>query len=160
MEIERKWIPKKMPNLSKLQPLRSERYFLYHKNGTELRIQSKGTKYELERKSDTSDLSHTKEKILISKEEFNTLKKFAKESLIRDNYKISDSPNISLKVYHGKFKGLVRIEVEFSSEKEAKNFKPLPWFGKEITNLAIGRDSKLITLSDKEFKKQLANLSD
>jgi adenylate cyclase len=36
-------------------------------------------------------------------------------------------------IYEGFLKGLATVEVEFSSEAEAKAFDPPPWFGKEVT---------------------------
>jgi adenylate cyclase len=36
-------------------------------------------------------------------------------------------------IYQGSLKGLATVEVEFSSETEAKAFDPPPWFGKEVT---------------------------
>ena len=36
-------------------------------------------------------------------------------------------------IYEGLLKGLATVEVEFSSEVEAKAFDPPPWFGKEVT---------------------------
>ncbi|MBI2677116.1 MAG: adenylate cyclase [Candidatus Yanofskybacteria bacterium] len=38
-----------------------------------------------------------------------------------------------LDVFHKNLKGLILVEVEFNSEKEADAFVPLDWFGKEVT---------------------------
>lgn len=40
---------------------------------------------------------------------------------------------IELDQFHGDFEGLFMAEVEFKSEKEAKNFQKPEWFGKEVT---------------------------
>jgi adenylate cyclase len=156
-EIERKFLVKRLPDLSKRECINYERYFLKIEADSEERIQKKGDKYEKERKFKISDLSRKTEKQEISKEDFDVLKKTASKSIIRDSYKISDIPNITIKIYHRNYDGLVRAEVEFSSEMEAKNFQPYNWMGKEITNTQLGNDSRLIKLDPKEFKDLLAS---
>ncbi len=157
-EIERKFLAKSLPDLSGKECISYERYFLKIESSFEERIQKKGDKYEKERKFKTSDLSRETEKQEISKEDFDVLKKSASKSIIRDSYKISDNPNTTIKIYHGDYEGLVRVEVEFFSEKDAKNFHPYDWMGKEITNTQLGKDAKLIQLSKKEFKDLLDSL--
>lgn len=157
-EIERKFLAKSIPDLSGKECISYERYLLKIKADFEERIQKKGDNYEKEVKFKTSDLSRETEKQEISKEDFDFLKKSASKSIIRDSYKISDSPNITIKIYHGDYEGLVRVEVEFSSEEDAKNFQPSDWMGKEITYTNLGKDSKLIQLSKKEFRDLLYSL--
>lgn len=157
-EIERKFLVKDLPDLSKKEFISYERYFLKIESNFEERIQKKGDKYEKERKFKTSDLSRELEKQEISKEDFYILKKSASKSIIRDSYKISDNPNITIKIYHGDYEELVRAEVEFLSEEEAKSFQPYDWMGREITNTNLGKDAKLIQLNKREFKDLLASL--
>ena len=38
-----------------------------------------------------------------------------------------------LDVYHGKLDGLITVETEFESEKQANAFSPPSWFGKDVT---------------------------
>jgi hypothetical protein len=53
-----------------------------------------------------SDLSRKLKKVEISKENLEVLKKFvAKSIIIRNSYKISDNPNITIKIYHGDYHG-------------------------------------------------------
>ncbi len=154
-EIERKFYVKNMPDLSGIKPLRYERYFLERGNGTETRISKVDDTYKYEKKVEVSDLERTRESKEISKEEFEELKKVASESIIRERYNISDNPNIAIQIYHGRFEGLARAEVEFASEAEARDFVPLDWMGEEMTGLPIARDSKLIDLTDSEFRSFL-----
>lgn len=153
MEIERKWLVKELPNLEGKESIRYERYFIYNKNGIELRIQKKGDKFQIERKVLKTELSREEEKLVITEEEFNVLKSLTTLSIIRDSYIIQNSPEISLKIYHDQFEGLVRVEVEFENEDEAKKFEPLEWFGNEITESDLGKDSKLINLTNEKFKE-------
>ena len=89
-EIERKFLVKKLPDLSNKTPIWYERYFLQITPDYEDRIQKKGDKYEREKKRKTSYLTRETEKFEISKEEFEKLKKVASKSIIRESYKVSE----------------------------------------------------------------------
>ncbi len=154
-EIERKFFVKHMPDLSGIEPLHYERYFLERGNGVEVRISKVNDMYKYERKVEVSDLERRGEKKEITKEEFEKLKQDASEAIIRERYDLSKNPDISIQIYKGKHAGLIRAEVEFSSEEEARSFNPLPWMGKEMTDLPISRDSKLLDLTKEEFNSYL-----
>lgn len=154
-EIERKFAINEMPDLSGQQPIVYERYYIRIEDGLEERIQKKGDEFEREIKKRLSDLSRTTEKTKITQDEFENLKKGSRKSIIRESYLISNTPDITVKIYHGDYEGLVRAEVEFESEEDATNFKPLTWMGREISNLPIGKDSSLLQLSHAEFQAQL-----
>jgi adenylate cyclase len=157
-EIERKFLVKTIPDLSKVKKIEYERYYLYVGKGIELRIQRKSEEYELERKVATGNLSRTSDVCPLSKEEFDLLKKLSDKSIIRDAYQISDKPDISIKIYHGDYEGLVRAEFEFESEEEAKTFVPPEWCGKEITDSDLGRDSRLMGLEKDGFEKNMKTI--
>ena len=154
-EIERKFFVKELPDLSKLEPLHYERYYLENSNGKEVRISKVNETYIYEEKLEISKLERTTSKKEISKTEFNKLKQQALKGLIRDSYQLSNNPDISIKIYNGRFEGLIRAEVEFNSEEDAMYFVPLEWMGEEMTDLPIARDGKLIELTDQEFKKYI-----
>lgn len=153
-EIERKWILSKLPDVSNQVPIPYERHFLFIGEGIEVRIQKKGDKYEFERKVESNNLTRTGEKFEITEAEFNHFKQYAVGSIERESYIVE---GISVKVYKGKHSGLIRAEVEFSSEEEAERFKPLDWFGEEITDSPIGKDKKLSQLGSEEFNQLLRN---
>ncbi|OGZ04202.1 MAG: hypothetical protein A2648_01310 [Candidatus Lloydbacteria bacterium RIFCSPHIGHO2_01_FULL_41_20] len=154
-EIERKFFVKQMPDLSGIMPVHYERYFLERGNGKEVRISKVDHSYVYEDKSEVSDLERTRTKKEITKEGFEKLRQNSSEAIVRERYNISSNPDIAIQVYHGRFEGLIRAEVEFDSEEEAKSFTPLPWMGEEMTGLPIARDSKLLDLADTEFKKYM-----
>ena len=154
-EIERKFFVREMPDLSGIEPLHYERYFLKREDGVEERISKVNDKYVYERKTEVSTLERSREKKEPSEQEFNQLKEKASEAIIREQYTISSNPDIAIQIYHGRFEGLVRAEVEFETEKEAKSFIPLPCMDKEMTGLPIARDSKLLDLSAEEFQEYL-----
>lgn len=152
-EIERKFLIKTLPDLTGVEVFNYERYFIYNENGFEIRVQKKGSMFELERKSFIDNLESSKSKIIISEQEFIFLKNISKNSLSRDSYKYSDS--ISVKKYNANFDGLIRVEVEFKNKLEAESFVVPDWFGPEITSTILGKDSKLINLNKEELEKEL-----
>lgn len=152
-EIERKWIVKTLPPITDQTPLLYERHFLFNANGIEIRIQKKGDVFEFERKVEVSDLTREGQKFTISPAEFESLKKHSIGSIIRESFVIDD---ISVKVYKGLFSGLIRAEVEFNNEHEAQEFIPPVWFGEEITHSVLGKDKKLMMISETEFTNELS----
>ena len=146
-EIKRKFLVNQIPDLSGIVKTEHERYYLYRQNGIDLRIQRLNIKYELERKVEVSNLARVGEKIVITKEEFEILKRFCDGKIIRDSYQISK--NTVLRIYQGRFEGLIRVEVEFQGEDEAQSFNIPDWFGKEITETMLAKDSDLLKLSTK-----------
>lgn len=159
IEIERKFSVKKLPNLSGIIPISYERYYLKIEPALEERIQKKGDTFEHGIKQTLSDLSRTTTKTEITEHEFEFLKKQTLKSVLRESYCILENPKLSIKIYHGDHEGLIRAEVEFSSEKEAKNFVPYGWMGEDITNNPLGRDSRLLQLSSAEFKELLRSMN-
>lgn len=155
METERKFLIQEMPDLSNLKPIHYERYYLYRDGTIEIRVHRKGGQYELIRKEMVSDLSATKEKLVITAAEFDHLKQFGAGPILRDGYNLSSNPDISIKIYHGKHEGLKKVEVEFNSEHEAESFVIPKWFGREITTSPVSRDSKLLDISGDELKEYL-----
>lgn len=172
--ITRKFLVKKLPDLSGSAKEVQERYYLYNNNSIVIRVQKINEEFELERKANESDLVREGEVIKITKDEFEKLKKFAIQSIQRESYevprlkpvissqqdtafadKIQENPKIVLRVYRGDYEGLVRAEVNFESEEEANNYKPLDWFEREITGTALSQDGYLLKLTKEEFKKLL-----
>lgn len=154
-EIERKFLVKQMPSLVGIKPVHYERYFLQRDSTVEERIQKKGDSFEYEKKVTISPVESHKEKKTISEEEYNRLKEKASSAIIRDSYILSSEPYVSIKIYEGRFKGLIRAEVEFKSAEEANSFVPIDWMGEEITDSPLGRDGKLLDLTDQEFQELL-----
>jgi adenylate cyclase len=155
-EIERKFLVKRLPDLSHIVPKRYERYFLDSKPRTEERIQKIDNNYFYEKKTDISQLERIRDKKKeITESEFNRLKQKARGPIVRERFDISSNPDISIQIYFGKLTGLRRAEVEFNSVEEAKVFKPLNWMGKEITNLPIARDGKLLDFNDADLERMI-----
>jgi CYTH domain-containing protein len=156
-EIERKWLLSSLPDVAAgITPIEYERYFLPSEPAEEIRIQKVGEKYTYQKKIEVPGVGRERvEDREISEEEFLNLKKGATGSILRTRYDLA--PNVSIQVYHGKHEGLIRYEVEFQSVDESEAFQPEPWVGREITDSPLGRDSRLLSMSDEEFQKELEN---
>ncbi len=153
MEIERKWILDKIPaEFMKCTPIPYLRYIIFTDDNVELRVQRKGDQYELERKEKATALSRKSIKVTISEGEFNTLKSTSNDYISRESL---TSGNRAVKVYDGEYTGLIRYEVEFKTEKEAREYVAPEWAKIEITGTVLANDSKLITLSRDIFLQEL-----
>ena len=148
VETERKFLVKEMPDLTGIEVEEQERYFLGLGNN-EKRITRVDNRYFLESKTKGNSLSANKESWEISKDEFEKLGLKSIGKIVRKNYVLSGK--VSVKLYEGDYKSLVRTEFEFESEIEAKKFRPPDWVGPEITGTDLGRDGKLIKLSRNKF---------
>lgn len=157
--ITRKFLVKKLPDLSDKTKDIYQRYYLYNANSIVIRIQQVNDEYELERKANESELVREGNTIKITADEFEELKQYAKQSIQRDSYIIQDNPRIVLRVYRGAYEGLNRAEVNFESEKEANAFQALDWFEQEITGTPLSQDGYLLQLSENEFH-QLISVTD
>jgi CYTH domain-containing protein len=128
-EIERKFLVKKVPSLIGIRKVPQERYFIQRGLLFEEGVKKKGSVFEYESKFTLSKKEKTREKVMITKEEFDSLKIKGTHVLERDSYRISKKkPIISIKKYKGDYKGLVLAEVEFDSLEEMEEFDPsLGW---------------------------------
>ncbi|PIU03440.1 hypothetical protein COT44_03280 [Candidatus Shapirobacteria bacterium CG08_land_8_20_14_0_20_39_18] len=158
IEIERKFLVKKPPDLTKFQCSSSEKYYLSRGERAEIRITRIGDYCEHERKEIVNGLLRNGIKRQIPEEQFEKFKLNCDRGLFRDNYTTSENPELSIKIYHGDDEGLVRVEVEFKNEEDVRNFVPPDWFGKEMTNTELGRDARLIDLDKEDFIKLLRSL--
>ncbi|HWQ60480.1 MAG TPA: hypothetical protein VN420_05060 [Candidatus Fimivivens sp.] len=154
-EIERKFFVRDLPNISGIQPLRYERYILNSADEQEeSRVSKIGDRYFFENKRIISDIERTTDKREISQDEFDALKSGVGDAIIRDKYTLT-TDTVSIQVYHGRFEGLIRAEVGFDSEEEARRFVPPSWMGKEMTGLPVARDASLWNISRDEFGRIL-----
>lgn len=151
----RKFLVKKLPDFRITKEIKNERYYLYSENDTVIRVQSEEDVYEIERKRNESPLVRESSKIQIKKAEFEKLTTFAKNKIERKTVVYLDYPHLKMRIYEGNYRGLIRAEVNFVSEEEAKAFSPYPWFDKEITTTTLANDLTLFSLSREEFANLL-----
>lgn len=151
----RKFLIKKLPNIEIIKETKNKRFYLYFKNGTVIRVQAKDNLYELERKIDESSLIKASSKLQINEDEYHTLSKNVEDVIDRKTIIYSQYPQLKIRIYEGKYKGLIRAEVNFKTEKEVKAFIPYDWFDKEITDSPVGKDATLLRLSPNEMREYI-----
>jgi len=157
-EISRKFFPKVLPDTSSLKKSPLDRYFLYNQDGVELRIQSNGQWYKMQRKESVSDTTRETQEWAITAGEFENLKQAAIANIQRESYHLADVPETDLRIYKGRFEGLVRLEFEFASQEECDAFVVEDWMGKEITKTPLARDGYLLKLTPEDFARELEQL--
>ncbi len=144
MEIERKFLPKECPlNLDKYQCVLIEQAYL--NTDPVVRV----------RKQDDEYILTYKGKGMLAREEYNLplneksylhlLNKADGNVITKRRYKIPLENNLvaELDIFENSFKGLVILEVEFSSIEDANAFEAPEWFGEDVTNNPIYANSYL-----------------
>ncbi len=147
MRFTKRYIISSLDGLLLSTAIRYERYYI----NDNLRIQNKNGKLEKE----VLDNNNIIKKINISDDEFNLLKKQAYTMIIRDSYLYLNDDRVSIKKYHGKYDGLIRVEVNFTSLKEMNDYLKESWMGREITNTPLAFDKDLSKLNKDEFLKEI-----
>jgi CYTH domain-containing protein len=158
-EIERKFLIAEMPSLRGIKKVSQERYFIQRGDLFEEGYKREGGIFEYESKVTLSQKEKTREKTVISKEEFERLKAEGTQIIERDSYLLfKKNPRISIKIYKGVFNGLVLAEVLFDSLEEFEKFEAYDWMGIEVTDTPLGKDARLADLDREGFKKILNDL--
>lgn len=160
-EIERKFLVADMPSLKGIRKIPQERYFIQRSELFEEEMKRKGLFFSYESKFTISKNEKVREKIFVSKAEFEKLKAQGTQVIRRDSYTLTKkSPVVSVKKYGGNYTGLVLAEVLFDTVEEMETFTPFEWMGVEVTDTPIGKDSRLIDLNRDQFKRILASIQD
>lgn len=134
MEIERKFLIKKLPENLGSYPFRAlEQAYLC----TEpvVRVRRSDDEYILTYKS-KGLLSREEYNLPLTAESYEHLKQKADGNVIRKRRFLLPLPSgltIELDLFDAPFEGLMLAEVEFSSEEEALAFVPPDWFGEDVT---------------------------
>lgn len=147
-KLTKRYIIASINNLKLSNPIRYERYYI----NDFLRIQKKGNKYQKEILDNDNNLVRKEE---ITEIEFLELKEKAYTEIIRESYLYLEDNRVSVKKYLGKYTGLYRVEVTFSSIEEEKSYKKEKWMGEEITNSPLAFDKDLSKLDEEKFRKEL-----
>ena len=133
MEIERKYLLKKMPdNLDTYRHRHLEQGYLC--TAPVVRIRKDDDRYELTYKSGGM-MGRQEYNLLLTKDSYEHLKKKVDGRLItKKRYMIPyEKYMIELDVFENDLAPLVLAEVEFETEEEANSFTPPEWFGKDVT---------------------------
>lgn len=134
MEIERKFIPKYLPdNLEQYQSHEIEQGYLC--TSPTIRIRKMDDSYFLTYKS-AGMMAHEEYEMPLSKEGYLHLRPKTDGLLItkrRYLIPLDETHTIELDLFHGSHKGITLAEVEFASIEEANSFIPPEWFGEDVT---------------------------
>ena len=147
-KLTKRYVVQSLDGINLSKPIRYERYYI----NDNLRIQKKGNIFEKEVLNNENDIVN-KEKI--SEDEFINLKTDAYSEIVRDSYLYIDDTRISIKKYFGKYDGLNRVEVKFSSLEEMNSYHKESWMKEEITESSLAFDKYLSKLSREEFEIEL-----
>ncbi|ABX41212.1 CYTH domain-containing protein [Lachnoclostridium phytofermentans] len=157
MEIERKFKISKLPaNLEQYkkkeiiqgylctQPVvrirkSNENYILTYKNKSNFNQEHAVISEEIELPLTKEAFEH-----LLSKVDFGVIEK------TRYLIPLSQDHTAELDVFHGRLSGLMFVEVEFSSEKDAIDFIKPDWFEEDVSKDKRYRNSYLISVSSLE----------
>lgn len=160
-ELERTFLVKSIPK--KVLKSKSceivDKYFPANLKHPKIRLRKIGKKMELTKKEPVKkgDASTQLEQtIILTEREYKELFKIKGKELFKTRYYCKiDSVNIEMDVYQKKLKGLVTVDVEFKTKKEKHMFKPLDFFGIEITQVEVGAAGILAGKSYKDIEKSL-----
>jgi len=135
LEFERLFLAKKLPE--GLEKCKSKEVLdIYHPHDSHhpvLRLRKNGDKYEMTKKEVVSAGVFKEQTIILTAEEFNVLSKIEGKPVhkIRNFYPY-DGRTLEIGVFQGALKGLVLIDVEFTSEEDMKNFTLPDFFLTEV----------------------------
>lgn len=134
MEIERKFIPKYIPdNISQYESHTIEQGYL--STGPVVRVRKSDDDYYLTYKGGGM-MAREEYNLPLNEKSYNHLIKKADGNIIsktRYNIPLDNGLIAELDIFTGAFLGLTIVEVEFDSVKAAEQFTPPEWFGEDVT---------------------------
>ena len=137
VEIERKFLVRSLPehlDESRADQIR-QGYLAIGPGGDEVRLRDRGSTHFLTVKSGTGR-TRTETEIELAADQAESLwPAVGERQLVKRRYLLDwQGSRVELDVYSGAHSGLIVAEVEFTSEREADDFSPPPWFGREVTD--------------------------
>lgn len=143
MEIERKFLIKELPDLSKYDYVDIEQGYLC--THPVVRIRKKNDKFILTYKG-SGLMAREEIEAELTEDAYKHLRdKIDGHPITKRRYLIPFEPyTIELDVFEGHKSGLIMAEVEFPTIEEANNFVPPEWFGEDVTNDKNYHNSNMI----------------
>ena len=136
-EIERKFLLKTLPDLSKAQKAYIHQGYLTQSNDSvEIRLRQKDEQYFITVKSGAG-LVRGEREISVDQKQFETLWPDTQGKRIEKHRwtgLLDTLQTFELDIFLGELEPLVVVEVEFSSTQQAESFQPADWFGHEVTD--------------------------
>lgn len=135
-ERERRWLVEALPDVPPLRVyditdcyLENSRLRLRHMQGHGIADEMKLTK-KGELSADTRIITT----IYLDQAEFALLSNLPGRQIIKRRHYFEGSPEIAVDVFQGNNTGLIMAEVEFTSTKRLKSYRPPNWVGQEVTD--------------------------
>lgn len=143
MEIERKFLVKELPDLSKYEYVDIEQGYL--STSPVVRIRKKNDKYILTYKG-SGLMAREEIEAALSKEAYeHLLEKIDGYPITKRRYMIPfERYTIELDIFEGHMKDLIMAEVEFESVEAADVFVAPEWFGEDVTSDRRYHNSNMI----------------
>ena len=134
MEVERKFLVSRPPDLGGATADEIEQGYLAIGSDGEVRVRRKGDRLLLTAKRG-SGLSRQEAEIELDQPSFDELWALTEGRRLQKRRHVIPlgELKIEMDVYAGDLEGLVVAEIEFPSEEEAKAFEPPHWLGEEVT---------------------------
>jgi CYTH domain-containing protein len=134
MEVERKFLVSRPPDLGGAQVDEIEQGYLAIGSDGEVRVRRKGDRLLLTAKRGAG-LSRQEAEVELDRERFDELWSLTEGRRLQKRRHVIPLGDlrVEMDVYGGDLEGLVVAEIEFPSEDEAKAFDPPDWFGEEVT---------------------------
>lgn len=144
-EVERKFRVHEMPR-SPGDGTRLRQAYLAVDGNVEVRVRDRGGTHVLGVKGGRG-IQRTEVEVEIGSTGFDELWALAPDRRIdKTRYRVAvDEHTAEVDVYTGSLEGLVMVEVEFASRREADAFVPPPWFGEEVTGDSRWSNAALAT---------------
>ena len=143
MEIERKFLINKLPDLSEYKYVDIQQGYL--STNPVVRIRKKNDKYILTYKGSGLMAREEIEAALTEEAYQHLLGKIDGRPITKRRYLIPYDPyTIELDVFSGHKEGLIMAEVEFPSVEEANAFVAPDWFGEDVTKDSRYHNSNMI----------------
>lgn len=149
IEIERKWLVEDLPDLIRHKGTKIiQGYIVVPANGTEVRVRRTDEKFFQTVKTGEG-LKRKEIEIELSRKQFTKLWPATRGQRIEKmRYALKwHGRKIELDLYKKSLSGLAVVEVEFKSRRQAADFSPPPWFGREVTDEDEYKNANLATLS-------------
>jgi len=134
MEIERKFLLSKPPDLEGTESDEISQGYLALGFEGEVRLRRRGKKLVLTAKRG-SGIARDEAEVELDQADFDRLWPLTEgRRLHKRRHLITQNElKVEVDVYEGELEGLVVAEIEFPSEEEARAFEPLDWIGEEVT---------------------------
>jgi CYTH domain-containing protein len=136
IEVERKFLVLNLPSDLREIPSNKIRqgYLAVTEDEIEVRVRKQGKQCFLTVKGGAGQ-DRTEVEIPLDRTTFDSPWPLTRGRRVRKvRYRLSQGERaVAVDVYRGKLKGLVTAEVEFSGDREADEFRPPDWLGREVT---------------------------